>query len=204
MRVFLLLILTSCGYSIRRTDVNIDRTVEKERSEHQRVFVPVVDNLTQRTGIEQILTSSVREVLSTIQSVDVVTRAEDADFFLWVTIVDYSTSHGPTPIRGTTSTAEAGGLAEGQSLAADIVVKLGVNAKLQRKPEVSGAHATLKPLIWDRYFERSATLEASQRFADLEGSSSAPFINASREKVQIKLLSDGLAQNILDQLIENF
>lgn len=200
LKLLILSSLASCGYSFRRPEVRLGDQVANRESV-QRVFLPVVDNLTNRSGIEPTVTSALRETLSGVRGIQLVSNVEDADYKLLVTLTDYNTKHGPTPIRGNTETSQSGGLGDKQSVASNISVTLKINARLFEKNKMD---TNLYKVVWNREFEKMATFEASNRLTDETGSSSAPFINASREMIQVKMMSYGLGQSLLDQLTLNF
>jgi hypothetical protein len=182
---------------MRRDEVRLG----EEARDEQRVFIPVVDNFTNRTGVEAVLTSAIRETLSSIRKVEVVQEATQADFKLLVTLVEYSTGHGPNPRRGDSTSAQMGGIGDKQSIAADVSVRLKISARLFERLK---DNPDLYRVLWNREFEKVDTYEASDRTTDETGSSSAPHINASREMIQVKLMSYALSQQILDQISQRF
>ena len=166
----------------------------------------MVDNVTVRTGIEVVVTNAIRDKLAAADGIDVVNSAEAADFYLLGNIVKYNDQFGPTTVVGNPTTSAAGGLGVGKIGAADIQVTLGLSVRLLVKLPDTGA---AQRLLWNRKFERSGTFASSTRFASVgngidAGSSSAMHINSSRELIQIRLLSDLLAQQILDQVAQDF
>lgn len=192
-----LLFLTACGYGIRRRDVVLG---EGGGARVQRVFVPVVDNLSLKTGIESQITTTLRETLSGIKGIELVGSADEAQFLLLASIT--SLDRGvESVVTGTPSTQAEGGLANNQVSAGQIKVVLGMNARLVEK---AGSDGKLRRQLWSRDFLRDGVYETSRRFSDISGSSSTPQINESRELVQIRVLAEAISQQILDQVVQDF
>lgn len=193
--------LISCGYSNRRADVSLGA----QSTQAQRIFVPVVDNLTTRPGLEAILTSSLREALASLRGVEVVDRPESANFFLLGSLVKYERKYGISSVVGSPTTAAAGGLSQDQITAAEINVSLTLEVKLLEKTDPAAmAINPLRKLLWVRSFTQGATFETARRFTEAEGSSSSVHINDSRETLQTQILARGISRQVLDQVVQDF
>ncbi len=194
-----LLVLSACGYSPRRKDV-----VLGNKQNRQSLFVPIVDNITTRGGIEAIVTNALRENLASIRGVELVDNPEEASYLLLGTIRSFSRRSGVSSVTGSPTSAAQGGLAQDQITAAEIHLELVVQMKLVEKVTSADAATPLRKLIWDRPFSESANFETSRRFTEATGSSSTVHINDSRELIQVRILSQKIAQKIFDQVVQDF
>ncbi len=190
----------SCSYSLRRPDLILGSQADRALS-GQRVFLPVVDNLSPRTGIEGMVTNSIRESFSSQKDVELVNEIDDADFKMLVSILDYSSRYGVVSRRGDSGSAQAGGIGDRQTMAANVLVNLKIHVRLFERIKES---PEIYRVLWTKEFERSGSYETSDRYTDERGSSTAPYINASRELIQVKTLSTALGQDILDHIGQNF
>lgn len=192
--------LLSCGYRVKRDEASLAGMAGTNKEGPQRVFVPVVDNITLRTGVEGQMTNALRETLAAMKGLEIVGSEREADFLVIGTINTYTREAG-TPIAGTLDSERTGGLVTSQNTAADIRVTLGLEARLlQRLHDGSGG----RRLVWSRSFLQSAAYESSRRFTERQGSSSLSHINQSREMMQVKSLANSLAQQIVDQVVQDF
>ena len=199
MLLGVLLSLASCSYTFKRQDLNLGTAQQPAGT--QRLFIPLVDNVTNRTGIESIVTNSLREKFSSQKNIEVVNSEDDGNFKLLVTLTEYSTRFGTDPRRGNPGSAQAGGIGDRQTMAGNIILKLKIRAKLvervQLKPDIYR-------IAWIKEYEQEGSFEASNRYTDEEGVSSSPYINLSRELIMTKTLSASLGQTIIDQAVQNF
>lgn len=196
--------VASCGYQLRRDDAN-SSALPRVGNRRATVFVPVVDNLTPRTGIEAELTTSLRETMARLPGVDVIQNESSADYLLLVKVTQFERSPGPTPVAGTASTEALGGLTSGLSTAADIRVILGAEFRLL---QVEQATATRR-VLWTRSYSAQQLIAASRRqYSDVDdtmgASSSAHYINESRERFSYRGLSQSLASQVVDQVAQDF
>jgi hypothetical protein len=137
MLLGVLLSLASCSYTFKRQDLNLGTAQQPAGT--QRLFIPLVDNVTNRTGIESIVTNSLREKFSSQKNIEVVNSEDDGNFKLLVTLTEYSTRFGTDPRRGNPGSAQAGGIGDRQTMAGNIILKLITNC-----------------LIYQSYFEETA------------------------------------------------
>ncbi len=196
--MFLVVGLASCGYSARRLAPSIEGVQPKERS--LRVFVPVVENQAARTGVEAILTSALRSEFQRRVGVELVSDVSRADVMLFARVLRWGRTRGAAPVTGTAETESDGGIARNQSLAADSVVDLQLEARLVDRSSVPGVHRT----IWMRTYESNSTVELSRRFSEQDGASSGPHINASRERLALESMSQDLARQVVAQVTQEF
>ena len=192
------LILVACSYTTRRDDISLNGKPTK--GEKQRLFIPVIDNLTTRTSNEGEITGILRKNLAAISGIEIVNSAEDAQFLMLGTIKKLETMRGNgLSGAGNPDSEASGGLAANQRTEADIIVTLTLQVRLMER-----LNADLNRQIWIRDFTGSATYTASPRLQESTGSSSAPYINDSRERIQIRSLADSLSKSIIDQAAQNF
>ncbi len=159
-----------------------------------KVYVPVVDNLSARHGLEAALTSRLRERLVQLGQYRLVQSPDQAERVLLVQISQWSRRPGPTLITGDASSAGRGGLASRQVIAGDFVMNLEVQAEFVEK--LPG----LNRQVWRKSFSRSQIFEASRRFEDPATSAQASLVNQSREEIQSRQLVDAIVQLIEDNL----
>jgi hypothetical protein len=193
--------LSACGYASRKGEVVLGGTTKPGP---QKLFIPIVDNLTVRTGFEVTLTNALRKSLSTVRGLELVESSDSADYFLLGTLTKHRLE-ARSAILGTNLTQGRGGIAENQSTAADLSLTLDLRVQLVER----SAEGSFRRELWTRDFSRSAVVEASTRhdvgLNSLSSASySAPHINASREEIQVRLLSEQLAQLVLDQVVQDF
>jgi hypothetical protein len=192
--------LSSCAYKLRRG--GLTRGVGD--IDNASIFVPVIDNLSTEVGPEAVLTGSVREAMATLQGVDVVNSQKQARFVLRGRIKRWGRNFG-TPTTASSAAAEAaGGLIENQTSAADIKVSLVADFELLELVSPGTNEMPILRNVWKREFRSEGSFEAYNRFDERSGSSSAPFINRSRENLQLRKLSDNIARQIIDQVSQDF
>ena len=167
----------------------------------QRIYIPLVDNLTTKTGVEAQITTALRETLSGVKGARVVASESEADYLLLGVLTRYSRSAGSNPITGSETSEKRGGLLENESMAQELRVTLSLEARLlERSPSATG----MRRVVWTRNFTESASYTASSRFTERAGSSSAVHLNNSREMIRVKSISEAIAQKILDQVAQDF
>ena len=198
--VLLVGLLTACGYSIRQPEFTLSG-LPGETPDVYRIYIPVLDNVTSRTGVEIAFTNALRETLSAVKGIYIVTREEDADFYLLGTVTDFERGAGPDTRLGTRDSERLGGLAEGRLTATNLTVKIGLRFKLlQKVPQ----DAKLRRELWSKTLLPAATYAVSDRTTEGSGASSNPSINLSRESVEIKIMADTVAQQVVDQVVQSF
>jgi len=199
IKLIILFILTGCGYTLQRGEVSLGG-VSAGSEKAQKIFIPVVDNMSVRAGPEVPLTTALRETLSAAPGVDVVDDPSKADFILLGSIVLYDRLPGPTTFV----------ITNGQRIAGDIRIKLMVKMKLLEIVDRDNSKSTTpRKIVWDRDFSTESLIESSRRqLAEGSsfdaGSSSAVWINDAREKLQLRSLSQTLARQVVDQVVQDF
>jgi hypothetical protein len=202
-----LFLFSSCGYQIQKNEVQLDSLFQGTASQQARIFVPIPDNLTQRAGPEIFLAKSLREFLSEIRGIQVVDHEHEADFILLGSILRNELKGTTANYVGTSATALAGGLSEGQVAAASYELALDFRVRMLRI--VNQSPAMIRNLLWSQDYKKTITFNASTRFQkdsdSLSGaSSSSVHINDSREKLYSELLSEQIARAVLDQVTQSF
>jgi len=196
--------LTACGYSNRKRVTPIATlSNDEERSETvkpgpSRIYIPVIDNLSTKVGVESILTNALRERMSGQPGIELVARPEDAEFILLGALTSYGRKHGIETATGVSETEASGGLRGGSVLAKTIRLSLMMNVRLLQPGD------KIRRELWVRDFLQEATFETSLRFTEAEGSSSAPYINDSRELLQVKRIGEAFAGQVVDQVTQDF
>ncbi|MBS1985249.1 MAG: hypothetical protein JST16_13850 [Bdellovibrionales bacterium] len=193
--------LAACGYTVKQDQLSLGPVAADKKDAVQKVYIPVVDNLTTRTGMEGTLTNSLREALAGAQGIQVVADESQADFFLLGTLTKYVRAFGPNPTTGNIGTEQGGGLMANESTSKNINVTLVMDVRLVQRVKESDK---LRRLLWNRTFSQGGTYDASLRFTEREGASSVANINNSREQIQVKALADTLAQQVVDQATQDF
>jgi|GEM_PF-2245299 len=194
-----------CSYGMKRQSSGLPRLRAEGPT---RIFVPVVDNLTTRTGFEPSVTNALRSAMGGVGGIQLARTEDEADYVLLASVTKYLTLPA-TLVSGNAATENIGGLRNPQLTAGAIALTLGMRAQLiERVP--NGAQA--RRVLWERPFEESAAYEASSRFYESGtvasrregGSSSAPYINDSRESLQLRALADRIALQVTDQVVQDF
>lgn len=206
-----LFVVSACGYGMRRQEFGLHAKGDDGRV--PRLFVPVVDNRTTRTGFEPTVTNSFRNALNGVSGVTMARDENEADYILLTTVTTYDTSP-ESLVAGNAATQIAGGLRSNLLSASTIRLNVEVQAKLVEKAPGSGM---ARRVLWDRVFQQAGVYEASNRYFESAslppkigaprsqgGSSSSPNINDSRENLQLKALADKMAQQLVDQVVEDF
>lgn len=188
----------SCGYSARRSDVQLGGVEAGRQSGDARIWIPLLDSIAVKAGAEDALTSSLRDTLDRAHGIRIVDREEDADFVLLGTVQRWSRAPGPSLVAGPT-------FQRGRAIAADIRLSLEVSFSLIQRSNKN----KLRPILWTRLFGIESVIQASRRFegagvATSSASSSGPFINESRERLQLEVMSDSIALQVLDQVAQDF
>lgn len=199
--VLLFVACAACSYQVRKGESQLGGA---QGTGTQNIFIPVVDNLSVRTGFEGGLTSAVRKALSQVKGVALVNDSGSASHYLLGTVLSYDVVTRSSR-QGSPTTQSLGGLVADQSSAQDMTLTLKVRFQLIEKQ----ANSAFKHELWTRDFTADGVFEASHRLnkagADISaGSESAPQINDSRELIQARILSDSIASKVLDQVVQDF
>ncbi|MEO5668326.1 MAG: hypothetical protein ABIR96_09725 [Bdellovibrionota bacterium] len=166
--------------------------------------MPIVDNLTSEAGPEAVLTGAIREAMSTLNGLEVVNSESEARFVLQGHVKEWGRRLGtPSPLA-TQEEENRGGLIRNQTSVADIKVFLTADFELFEKIPSDNAQIPVRRSLWKRQFRAESNYEAYNRFDELAGSSSAPHINRSRERLQLGKMSDSMALQIIDQVSQDF
>jgi hypothetical protein len=195
----LFLLLASCGYHIQKKEVEL-RASNNAIIENPKIYIPIFDNNTAYPGAEVAFTAELRNTLSRIEGMSVVNDKKDANLFLLGTISHYSRKRSNTSITGTSSTQNAGGIANKQLVADGIQINISIELKLQYLE----TNIDMKDKLWTRHYDYQSVYPASTRFEVSKGSTSAPYINDAREKIQIKILAEQFSRQVIDQVVQDF
>jgi len=189
-------LLTSCAYQFARQEIRLLRSDAEMRN--YTLAIPVFDNTTTRTSpAESLITDSFRSRWARISNVKIVDSA-NAEFVLLGKIKQWKLDGGANFFTGTAATQAYGGLAELQSSVATLVLSLEVDLELIRN--IDGAQV----VEWSRTLSSARTFEAYDRLDERSGSSSAPLVHESRERIAMKGLAEGIANSSVDSFKENF
>jgi hypothetical protein len=195
-----LLSLSSCGYHLHRPSFEGGEGKKLNPQSSTLLFVPVVDNLTTRTGFEADLTTAFREAFAGLRGIQLVSGMDsNPRYLLLISARKFDRAYGGVPVTGTRETQAVGGLSRNEISAAVIRVDFGIEVKL-----VEVLPGDLRRVIWNQVFEESGTYDASRRFTEKQGASSNPHINASRETVFLKGVFETLARRAADQTSQDF
>jgi hypothetical protein len=193
--VVLLIFLNSCAYRVARQELKLVGADSEIRS--YTVAIPVFDNKSSRTsGAESVVTDAFRSRWSRISNVRIVSSG--SELFLLGRIKEWSLNGGRDLFTGTAVTEAYGGLAELQSSVANLILKIELEVELVR--EVDGAHQ----VVWSKTLRGTKSFEAYNRLDEASGSSSAPMIHESRERLALRRLAEDLANSSIDSFRENF
>lgn len=202
--LFFLSSLSSCGYQLRRGDKPLAALGSLNIQDRaQRVYVPLVENMTTQVGPEAVLTNAVREVFSIQPGLRVVNSESEADYVLVGRVLDYGSRYKSSTSQASQTSEQKGGLASGQVTAADIEVYLAASFSMMERV-YDGQGQLLQRQLWVKAVEEELSIEAFNRFAEAEGASSGPQINRSRERLQLRNLSGIIARRVLDQVTQDF
>ena len=198
---FLLWGLAGCGYVVKPSEFLLGGSPDGERPLAQKIFIPVIDNTTTRTGVEISITNALRETLAGVRGAQVVTREQDANFLLLATLKEYSRGNaGTVLLSGDKASQARGGLFDGGGTARDIRVRWVLDVQLLERvsPEA-------RRRVWAKTFVQEGTYNTvASRFREDQGSSSLSQIHAARESVRLKSFSEGFARQVLDQVVQDF
>lgn len=197
----------SCSYSFRKNEVSF-ADIRTQSDRDTRVFIPIPENLTTRTGPELAIVRALRERFSGIRGVEIVGRPEEADVFLLGRIKSIKLVQSGAPILGTGDSAAAGGISAGQAFSTAYAVSLALDVELVelvQRGQLNGPKRTL----WLKSFRKESAYPASGRTLVSgnridAGSASAAHINESREKIFWEVMADELTVQILDQVAQEF
>lgn len=193
--------MAACAYQLRRGSLGLGGLGEGVES--ARVFVPIVDNMGTEVGPESVLTGAVRESLATLQGLDVVNSEGKANFILLGRVKDWGRSVVSNSSLSTAAAENRGGMIRNQFSAADIKVYMVADFELLEVRASSG-DLPVRRRLWTRQFRTEGNYEASALFDEFSGSSSAPHINQSRERLQLRRISETMARQIIDQVSQDF
>lgn len=200
----LILAISACSYHIQKGSGGLG-DLAKTQGGKARIYVPISDNLSSEAGPEMMLTSSLREVLSTLPDVILVQNPDQADYFLLTRITDWGRFATGTSKIASAEDQAMGGLIQGQSSAADIKVFLNADFELlENLQTASSSNQKIQKSLWVRQLSEERSFEAFRRFDELSGSSSAPQIHRSREELQLRKITQSLARQVLDQVTQDF
>ncbi len=198
----------SCGYQIKKNDGALESlSGGVVKNQQSRLFVPIPDNLSSRSGVEVLLAKSLRENLSQIGGVVIVDNENDADFMLLGTVLKNRILNIGGPYIGSAGSQAQGGLAQGQKVASTFEITIEFSVKMIQLPQPGVLD--FRRELWTRQYAKSINYAASPRFdksgdSVTAGSSSAPFINASREKLYSEVLSEQISKMVIDQVLADF
>lgn len=196
-------VLSACGYQLRKGDKPLAALGSAPLEDRpQRIYVPVVENMTTRVGPESVLTNAIREELAIQPGIQVVNSEQSADFVLVGQVSSFGSRFKSSTSQASATQEANGGMVQGQVTAADIEVFLGANFRLLE--HVNDQGQMLRRLLWVKGVEEELSIEAYNRFSEASGSSSAPHINRSREQLQLRNLSEIVARKVLDQVTQSF
>lgn len=194
-------LMAGCGYNVKPTEFSLGSVSANEHKQVQRIYIPVIDNLTTRTGAEGTITNALRESLAAVKGAEVVIREDEADFLLLAKLRDYSRGNAGGRARtGDYGSEHRGELSNTRESSWDINLTLSLEVELLERIPQSESRRRL----WTRTFTQSGNYEASPRFSERDGSSSVSHIHRSREQVQLKTFAEGFARQIVDQVVQDF
>lgn len=199
-----MLLLPSCGYQLRKGDKPLAALGSLDiKDRAQRVYVPLVENMSTQVGPEAVLTNALREEFSIQPGLKVVNSVVEADYILVGKVLNFGSRYKSSTSRASQTSENRGGLARGQVTAADIEVFLNASFSLMERV-YSEKGQLLQRQLWVKAVEEEMSIEAFNRFAEAEGASSAPQINRSRVQLQLRNLSEIVARKVLDQVTQDF
>lgn len=197
----ILLLIAGCSYSLRRGDRPLVKLGggTAPSSGIQRIYIPMVENITTQVASEDVLTEALREVFSTQPGLEIVNSEKNANFILLGRVQEYGTKFFSPTSPSSANSESLGGLVEGQVTAADIKVFMTADFEL-----LENVSETLRRSLWSKSLRGEASFEAYNRFDEASGATSAPHINRSRSLLQLRKVSKVMAQKILDQVSQDF
>jgi hypothetical protein len=190
-----LALLQACAYSVARQELKLISTDGEIRN--YDVFIPVFDNRSARSNAsEAVITDAFRNRWARVSNVKL--SGSDAELVLLGKIKRWELTGGKDIFTGTPATQAYGGLSELQSAVANMVLTVVIELQLLRK--VGG----IEKVEWSKELKGSKTFEAYNRLDEASGSSSAPLIHESRERIALRRLAEDLANNSIESFQENF
>ncbi|NCN26866.1 hypothetical protein GW915_04760 [bacterium] len=196
----LLALLFGCGYRVAQDEVKID-IGDGQFLKNPRIFIPIFDNTTAYTEAEPELTRAIRNTLQSQRGLEVVNNRSNANLILLGNVVSFQRKRDESSTtKGTMDSEDSGGIADGELVSPAITIDVSVDLSLIYPDSKLG----VDKLLWMRNFSRSATYRSSERLILSEGASAAPFINRSREKLSLKRLSEQMADEVVDQVKQDF
>ncbi|MBP7843373.1 MAG: hypothetical protein KA116_01035 [Proteobacteria bacterium] len=199
VRVFLLFLLSACSYHLKKNETVI-KLPNSEPVKNPRIYIPIFDNITIYPGPELFYTAELRDTLSKIEGITIVHEEKDANIYLLGQIARYQKKRSATSVTGTRSSQAQGGLGNGELAADGVHLDLGVDLRLIYAHDDSG----MKELLWKRSYSQESVFPASTRFEVSKASSSAPYINDARERIQLKILAKQWSRQVVDQVVQDF
>jgi hypothetical protein len=194
-----LLLISACSYHIKKNEAVL-KLPSQERIGDPRIYIPIFDNNTVYPGAEVYFTSELRDTLAKVHGLRVVHREEDANLFLLGEVSRYHRKRSSTSVTGTGDSQRLGGLAEGELAADGIHLEMTIDLKmLYVRPDTR-----LREQLWLRKYDQQVVFPASTRFEISKGSTSAPYINDAREKIQLKILARQFSRQVIDQVVQDF
>ncbi len=194
--------VSGCAYKLQKGGLGLSGLGEGVETAH--VFVPVIDNLSTEVGPEAVLTGAVREALATLRGLEVVNDSSRARFILLGRVRDWGRYTAGTTGASSQDAEDRGGLIRNQTSAANIKVFLDTEFELLEVLAGEPSAIPLRRSLWTRQFRTEANYEAYTLFDEASGSSSAPHINRSRERLQLRKMSERIARQIIDQVSQDF
>ncbi len=195
------LVLSSCSYKLRRGDKALLNLAGKSGNStgKQTIYIPVIENLATTVAPEAVLTEAMREVFSTQPGLKVVGREADADYILLGKVSQYGSRFFNPTSPSTADASSRGGMLQNQVTAADIKVYMVADFEM-----LENTSKDLRRSLWTKNLKEETSFEASSRYDELSGASSAAHINRSREMLQLQKISRDMARKILDQVSQDF
>ncbi len=184
-------ILSACSYNLGNEKIVVlGKEEEAKASMPYKIFIPVVDNKTVYPGLENEITTALREAYAALPNVKMMNSKEEADYLLLATITHFnSRAEESIPVEGDQSSESRGGLAAGQITSGSVKIAAKVDATFYSKSKK----------LWTRYADQSLNYDTVRKFTEKEGASSAAHLNASRESIQFRILSRAIANQIVNE-----
>lgn len=191
-------LLSACGFHFKRPEAKLPQYQTGLALKKQSIFVPLVDNETSSTGYEGILTNKIRSELGQFKGIHLENTRGKAQYELRVKIQKLARASGELPVVGTNLTEAAGGLLEDKISAGYSQVQIGIQAKLLQRDRNSPSQFHL---VWEGNVKDKFQYELSKRFTEDQGSSSAPNINLSRERIIFDSFATDIAKELSSQIV---
>ena len=160
-----------------------------------KLFVPVIENQTATAFDLNVLTGQLREMLSGIRRVRVVSSSSESQEIILAKVVDFSKGWGPTAYKGSSETEAKGGLKDNALSAQSVAVSLSI--------EISKINSA-KEKLWSIVLTEKDFYQLTDRLELERGSAEAPQIHASREALLIKKLAERIFRRARAQIVDDF